>query len=284
MIVSHRAGEVRALLDVERRVGRRIGFVPTMGALHEGHLALIRAAAAACDVVVVSIFVNPAQFTDASDLAAYPRQQERDAEAARSAGADVVYAPDAAEMYPEGFATAVRVGGVSERWEGAHRGAAHFDGVALVVTKLLLTVGPDVAFFGAKDAQQVAVVRRLVADLQIPTTIEARPTVRDADGLALSSRNARLAADDRAAALSLSRSLREVGERVAAGETDVDALTAIGARLVADAGAVVDYWAIVDATTFEPLTRVPSAGALAIVAASVGDVRLIDNAVLAPQK
>jgi len=284
MIVSHRAGEVRALLDVERRVGRRIGFVPTMGALHEGHLALIRAAAAACDVVVVSIFVNPAQFTDASDLAAYPRQQERDAEAARSAGADVVYAPDAAEMYPEGFATAVRVGGVSERWEGAHRGAAHFDGVALVVTKLLLTVGPDVAFFGAKDAQQVAVVRRLVADLQIPTTIEARPTVRDADGLALSSRNARLAPDDRAAALSLSRSLREVGERVAAGETDADALTAIGARLVADAGAVVDYWAIVDATTFEPLTRVPSAGALAIVAASVGDVRLIDNAVLAPQK
>lgn len=268
------------MLEPYRRAGQRIGFVPTMGALHDGHLALIRAAAEQTDLVVVSIFVNPAQFTDASDLAAYPRTEESDVDAARSAGAAVVYAPSADEVYPPGFATSVRVGDVSERWEGAHRGAAHFDGVALVVTKLLLTTGADAAWFGAKDAQQVAVVRRLVADLDIPTSIEVLPTVRDADGLALSSRNQRLAPDDRVAALSLSASLREVAARVRAGESDAAALADAGRQVVERAGGIVDYWAVVDAATFEPLPRVPSRGALAIVAATIGGVRLIDNAVL----
>ncbi len=272
--------ELRERLAPARREGARIGFVPTMGALHEGHLELIRAAAADNAEVVVSIFVNPTQFNDPADLAAYPRTEERDVELARTAGATVVFAPSAAEMYPAGFSTSVHVTGVTERWEGASRGASHFDGVALVVTKLLSAVGADIAYFGQKDAQQVAVVRRFTTDLNLPTAIEARPTVRDADGLALSSRNARLTPTDRHAALSLSRSLATARERAAAGETDTAALAVEAHRILVDAGAEIEYWAIVDPGTFEPLAHVVP-GALAIVAARVGDVRLIDNATLA---
>lgn len=280
MISTHHLRDLRAALEPARRAGRRIGLVPTMGALHEGHLALIRAAAARNELVVVTIFVNPAQFTDAADLAAYPRTWEADAEAARTAGADVVFAPSADEVYPDGFSTHVRVHGVSERWEGAHRGAAHFDGVALVVTKLLLMAGADEAWFGAKDAQQVAVVRRLVADLNVPTAIEVLPTVRDADGLALSSRNVRLAPVDRAAALSLSASLKSADLRVREGETDAAFLSRAGRAAVEAVGGAVDYWAIVDPVSFEPLETVVPGSALAIVAAEVGGVRLIDNAPL----
>jgi len=271
--------ELRERLGGARRSERRIGLVPTMGALHEGHLALIRTAAEDNDEVVVSIFVNPTQFDDPADLHAYPRTEDHDTELAEAAGATLLFVPSAAEMYPAGFGTSVHVAGVSERWEGAMRGASHFDGVALVVTKLLVSVWADTAYFGQKDAQQVAVIRRFAADLNLPTAIAALPTVRDADGLALSSRNARLGADDREAALSLSRSLRRARDLVAAGERDSGRLEAEARRILLDAGARIEYWAVVDPSTFEPLTDVV-AGALAIVAVRVGPVRLIDNAPL----
>ena len=174
-----------------------------MGALHDGHLSLIRRARATCDEVVVSLFVNPAQFNEASDLAAYPRDEARDGALAAEAGVDLLFAPALAEVYPPGFATTVHVGGVTETLEGEHRGVAHFDGVATVVTKLLNMVGPDVAFFGQKDAQQALVIRRLVRDLDLPVRIEVCPTVREADGLALSSRNVHLRGADRERALAL---------------------------------------------------------------------------------
>ncbi|GAA4355080.1 pantoate--beta-alanine ligase [Microbacterium rhizosphaerae] len=279
-LVVRTVSELRERRAAIRRAEHRVGVVPTMGALHEGHLALIRAAAEENDEVVVSIFVNPTQFNDAADLDAYPRTEDRDVELAQAAGATLLFVPSAAEMYPAGFATSVHVGGVSERWEGATRGASHFDGVALVVTKLLVSVGADTAYFGQKDAQQVAVVRRLAADLNLPTTITALPTVRDVDGLALSSRNARLGTGDRETALSLSRSLQRARDLVAAGERDTARLEAEARRILQDAGAAIEYWAIVDPATFEPLAEVV-AGALGIVAARVGPVRLIDNAPLA---
>ncbi|MDL9980150.1 pantoate--beta-alanine ligase [Microbacterium candidum] len=278
-LVVRTVAELRERLLPARLAGERIGFVPTMGALHDGHLELIRGAAAENGEVVVSIFVNPTQFNDPADLASYPRTEERDVELARSAGATAVFAPSAGEMYPAGFSTSVHVTGVTERWEGASRGAAHFDGVAVVVTKLLSAVGADTAYFGQKDAQQVAVVRRFATDLNLPTRIRSLPTVRDADGLALSSRNVRLSADDREAALSLSRSLAGARRRVTEGETDTAVLAAEASRILSDAGASVEYWAVVDPVTFEPLDAIVP-GTLAIVAARVGDVRLIDNAVL----
>lgn len=275
---------VRAQVAAARAhsAGRSIALVPTMGALHEGHLALIRQAGADGSFVVVSVFVNPAQFNDPADLAAYPRTTERDARAAADAGADLVFAPSAAQMYPEGFNTSISVGGVSERWEGASRGASHFDGVALVVTKLLTIVAPDTAWFGAKDAQQLAVIRRVSADLNLPVQIRAADTVRDDAGLALSSRNARLRDQDRGAALSLGASLRAASDAVRAGERDAAALTKAALATLAAAGARPEYWAVVDPSSFEPLARVePGAPALAIVAAYAGDVRLIDNTPLA---
>lgn len=270
--------EVRTALKGARRDGRSIGFVPTMGALHEGHLHLIHTARDHHDEVVVSIFVNPTQFNDAADLAAYPRVEASDAEAAANAGAGLLFAPSADEMYPPGFATTVHVGGPSERLEGASR-PGHFDGVATVVTKLLNIVGADVAYFGQKDAQQLAVVRQMVADLNIPTKIEAVETVRDADGLALSSRNARLAADDRDRALALSRALRAAQRVVTsangASATAEDVLAAARAEFAAR-GIEPDYVELVDPTTFIPLPAVDG-DALLAVAARVGDVRLIDN-------
>lgn len=281
MRVIDSVAQLRAALDPIRRRGGRIGLVPTMGALHEGHLTLIREAARVSDEVVVSVFVNPTQFTDAADLAAYPRDPETDAAMAASAGATVVFAPTPGEVYPAGFSTGIRVGGVSEPWEGTARGAAHFDGVALVVTKLFLMVGADAAWFGRKDAQQVAVVRRLVRDLNIPIEIHAVPTVRDADGLALSSRNVRLSAADRAKALAIPRSLSAAGAAVADGETDAALLTARAHEALRAAGIEPEYWAIVDPDSFAPLTRIETES-LAIVAAPVGGVRLIDNELLSP--
>ena len=215
--------ELRAALNGPRRAGRSIGLVPTMGALHEGHISLIRRARATCDEVVVTLFVNPTQFDESADLAAYPRDEGRDATLAAEAGADILFAPPASEVYPRGFATTVTVDELSAPLEGAHRGAAHFAGVATVVTKLLNMAQPDVAFFGQKDAQQVAVIRRVVRDLDIPVRIEVGETIRDADGLALSSRNARLRGDDRARALALRRGLDAVRACAAAGERDATA-------------------------------------------------------------
>ncbi|WP_159501209.1 pantoate--beta-alanine ligase [Microbacterium sp. 18062] len=280
MTIIHTVAGLRAHLEDVR--GHSIGFVPTMGALHEGHLSLLRAARAENDVVVLSIFVNPAQFDDPSDLAAYPRTIEHDVELARSVGVDVVFAPDVDEVYPDGFATSVSVRGlVAETLEGARRGAGHFDGVATVVTKLLMAVLPRVAYFGAKDAQQVAVVRRLVVDLGIPVRIAVCPTSRDDDGLARSSRNTRLSPEERDRALSIPRALAAVETAVAAGETDAAALRSRATDILGEGGTAPEYVAFVDPLTFVP-APVLERPVLMAIAARVGAIRLIDNTVLTP--
>ncbi|GAA5166282.1 pantoate--beta-alanine ligase [Ornithinimicrobium tianjinense] len=266
--------DLRSALAPARAEGRRIGLVPTMGALHDGHLSLVRAARAACDVVVVSVFVNPTQFDDRADLTAYPRDEARDAALAAGAGADLLFAPSVEEMYPHGFATTVQVRGVSEPLEGEQRGVGHFDGVATVVTKLLLAASPDVAWFGQKDAQQVAVVRRLVADLGLPVTIEAAPTVREADGLAMSSRNVRIAPEDRRRALALKAGLDVAVEAASGG--DLRAAEQLGQQWMRVMRVDPEYLALVDPDTFAP-AHDPRRPSVAVVAARVGDVRLIDN-------
>jgi pantoate--beta-alanine ligase len=268
--------DLRAVLAAPRRGGDRIGLVPTMGALHAGHLALIERARADCDHVVVSLFVNPTQFNEASDLAAYPRDEATDAQLAAQARADVLFAPSAEEMYPTGFATRVVVAGPALVLEGEHRGAGHFEGVATVVLKLLNQVAPHVAYFGRKDAQQVAVIRRMVRDLDVPVEIAVVPTVREPDGLALSSRNVRLGPADRERALALRAALDAAERAVAAGERSADRVLA-AAREAMDAYDVEpEYLALVDPDTFAPLPTLEGA-ALVVVAARVGDVRLIDN-------
>jgi len=269
--------EVRAAVARVRERGGSVGLVPTMGAFHAGHDALMRAAREACDEVVVSLFVNPAQFEDQGDLAAYPRDEGADAARDAGLGVDVLFAPAREEVYPPGFATTVAVAGLSEVLEGAHRGPGHFAGVCTVVAKLLNVVGPDVAYFGQKDAQQVAVVRRMVRDLEIPVRVEVVPTVREPDGLALSSRNVRLGRADRARALALSRALRAAEAAVAAGERDAARVLAAG-RAAMD-GVEPEYLALVDPDAFTPLAAVDGR-ALVAVAARVGPVRLIDNALI----
>jgi len=270
--------EVRAALAEPRRAGRSIGLVPTMGALHQGHVSLIRRAREDCDEVVVSLFVNPAQFNEAADLAAYPRDEARDAALAADAGADLLWAPAVHDVYPPGFATTVHVGGVSESLEGEHR-PGHFDGVATVVTKLLVAVAPDVAYFGRKDAQQLAVIRRLVRDLALPLRVEGLPTVREADGLALSSRNARLSPDDRRRALALKRGLDAAAAAATAGTTDAEALRAAALAAMREHAVEPEYLAVVDPDTFDPVADVNGA-ALVAVAARVGEIRLIDNTLI----
>ncbi len=272
--------ELRAALNGPRRAGRSIGLVPTMGALHEGHLSLIRRARATCDEVVVTLFVNPAQFNDPRDLDAYPRDETHDATLAAEAGADVLFAPAPGEVYPRGFATTVTVDEISAPLEGAQRGTAHFAGVATVVTKLLNMVQPDVAFFGQKDAQQVAVIRRVVRDLDIPVRIEVGDTIRDDDGLALSSRNARLRGDERRRALALHRGLEAVRACHAAGERDATILAAIGRAAMAQLDVEPEYLELVVPDTFVPVDSVGDEPVLVAVAARVGDVRLIDNDIL----
>jgi pantoate--beta-alanine ligase len=273
--------DVRAALREARLAERRIGLVPTMGALHDGHLSLVRAARAACDVVVVSLFVNPAQFDEAADLAAYPRDEARDAELAAGAGADLLFAPAVEAVYPRGFATTVRVAGLTEHLEGEVRGSAHFEGVATVVTKLLNMVGPDVAYFGRKDAQQAAVIRRLVEDLDLPVRIAVEPTVRDADGLALSSRNVHLRGADRARALALKRALDAAAAAVAAGERDAGAVARAGRAAMVAAGVEPEYLAVVGPDDLLPVERVED-DVLIAVAARVGATRLIDNTIVSP--
>jgi pantoate--beta-alanine ligase len=267
--------ELRAELAPLRRAGRTIGLVPTMGALHEGHLSLMRRAVEVCDVVVVSLFVNPSQFNEAADLDVYPRDEARDTGLAAELGVDYLFAPSASEMYPPGFATTVSVTGVSAGLEGEHRGAGHFDGVATVVTKLLNMVSPDVAYFGQKDAQQAVVIRRFVSDLDIPARIEVCPTVRGADGLALSSRNALLSADERRRAPALYAALIAVRGAISAGEDSTGALAA-GRSVLEGAGADVEYLSLVDPETMEPLGELHG-DALVLVAARMGGTRLIDN-------
>jgi pantoate--beta-alanine ligase len=271
--------DVRAELRPARRDERVIGLVPTMGALHEGHLSLIRRARTSCDVVVVSLFVNPAQFNAAGDLAAYPRDEGRDATLAAEAGADLLFAPTLDEVYPPGFGTTVHVSGLTETLEGEHRGVSHFDGVTTVVTKLLNMVGPDVAFFGQKDAQQALVVRALVRDLDLPVRIEVCPTVREPDGLALSSRNVHLRGADRERALALRDALAAAEASLGAGERDAEVLRAAALAAMRGRGVEPDYLALVHPDDLSPVARVDGQ-VLVAVAASVGSTRLIDNTIL----
>ena len=256
--------------------GDDIAFVPTMGALHEGHLTLVARAKELADRVVVSIFVNPLQFNDPSDLDRYPRQEESDLAKLEGAGCDLVWLPTAADLYPEGFATTISVAGVSQLWEGEHR-PGHFDGVATVVAKLLISVVPTVALFGEKDFQQLAVIRRMTTDLGLGTRIVGVPTVRDSDGLALSSRNALLSGDERERAVALPNALNEAAEAIRSGE-DVQVTLDVARSQLAGAGfAAVDYVALVDAGTLEPLSKRGSGDARLIAAATIGATRLIDN-------
>jgi pantoate--beta-alanine ligase len=262
--------------DRLRHAGQLIGLVPTMGALHEGHLSLIRRAAVDNDQVIVSVFVNPTQFNDPADLARYPRSLDRDADLAASAGATLIYAPAVEEIYPAGFATNVHVSGVTDLWEGESR-PGHFDGVATVVSILLNQVRPDRAYFGEKDFQQLAMIRQLRRDLALPGEIVACPIVREADGLAMSSRNVRLGEADRAIAPSLYQALTAMREAAISGETTALKLAILGAVLVRRAPEIkLEYLQIVDPLTLEPDEEVVP-GSRAIVAALVGGVRLIDN-------
>jgi pantoate--beta-alanine ligase len=268
---------IREHVAAAHAAGRSVALVPTMGAFHGGHHALMRAARERCDEVVVWLFVNPKQFEEASDLAAYPRDEARDAAEAEALGVDVLYAPPVEEVYPPGFATTVRVEGLSDVLEGSERGPGHFAGVCTVVTKMLNMVTPDVAFFGQKDAQQVAVLRRMVRDLDMPVELAVIPTVREIDGLAMSSRNARLDEGERRRAVALSRGLRAAEDAVAAGERDATAITA-AARAAMDS-VEPDYLALVDPDSFEPVQNV-NGRVLVAVAARIGATRLIDNTII----
>jgi pantoate--beta-alanine ligase len=273
--------ELREALAPARREGQTIGLVPTMGALHDGHLSLVHHARERCDVVVVSLFVNPAQFNERGDLDRYPRDEDRDVELAAQAGADVLFAPSVEEVYPRGFATTVEVLGVTERLEGAARGGAHFRGVSTVVTKLLCMALPDVAYFGQKDAQQVVVIRRLARDLNLPVRIEALPTVRERDGLAMSSRNALLSSDERARALALPAALDAARALAATGERSAARLLDAAHAALRPFDVEPEYLELVEPDTLEPIDTLTGAALLAI-AARLGEVRLIDNTILDP--
>ncbi|HZA89470.1 MAG TPA: pantoate--beta-alanine ligase [Solirubrobacterales bacterium] len=274
--------ELRERLVAPRREGRSIGLVPTMGAFHEGHLSLIRAARKGCEVVVVTLFVNPTQFRPGEDLDSYPRDEPRDVELAEAEGVDLLFAPSAGEMYPAGFATAVEVSGLTEVLDGAPelRGPEHFRGVTTVVAKLLNIVQPDVAFFGQKDAQQAIVIRRMVRDLDFPVRIEILPTVRESDGLAMSSRNRYLTEDDRERAVALHRALSAAEEAAAGGGRTVEAALAAARAELRDAGIEPEY---LEARYTEDLTPAESLNGrpvLVALAARVGRARLIDNTVI----
>ena len=276
IIVLRTTADVRAAVSDSRRAGASIGLVPTMGAFHEGHLSLMRRAREQCDRVVVSLFVNPTQFNEQADLDHYPRDEGRDASLAAAAGVDFLFAPPVEQIYPSGFASTVSISGVTETLEGAERGRGHFDGVATVVTKLFNIVSPDVAYFGQKDAQQVAVIRRLVRDLDMPVRIEVCPIVRERDGLAMSSRNVRLSGSERERASALHRVLAAVKELAAAGERDAAALKSTAMAALTSSGVEPEYFELVSADTLAPVRRIEGE-VLALVAARVGATRLIDN-------
>ena len=273
--------QMQQLAEEARRAGKSIGCVPTMGALHEGHLSLIRRSRAENDLVVMTLFVNPIQFDRKDDLARYPRDLDRDTRLAGEAGVDIIYSPGVDEMYPDGYATYVTMEGLADRWEGATR-PGHFRGVATVCTKLFTACRPHRAYFGQKDYQQSLVVRRLVADLNLGFEIVVLPTVREADGLALSSRNVLLSAEERRQASVLSRSLSVAQAAVKRGERDAEKVRAgIEAQIRTAPLAVVDYVAVCDPDTLEALTRI-AVRAVALVAARFGATRLIDNVLLEP--
>jgi pantoate--beta-alanine ligase len=276
MEVARTVDALRARLAPWKQAGDRIGLVPTMGALHAGHMALVDAAQAGCRRVVVSIFVNPKQFGPNEDLAAYPRREAVDLDLLRGAGIDLAFVPPTAEIYPPGFATLVRVGGLCDGLCGAQR-PGHFDGVATVVTKLLLQSLPDAAYFGEKDYQQLMIVRRLVSDLDIPVRIEGVPTVRQPDGLALSSRNRYLSQEERRIAPTLARVLRDIAAALAAAPAAVGPEIARGRDELARAGFAVEYLEIREAATLSPLAAAIAAPARVFAAVRLGRTRLIDN-------
>ena len=282
MNVARTPAEVREALATARRENRRIGLVPTMGYLHKGHLSLLAAAREECDIVVMSLFVNPAQFRPGEDFDSYPRDEESDLRLAEEAGADLVYAPASADVYPDGFSTEVRVSGLTEVLEGdpASRGPEHFHGVTTVVAKLFNTVGPDVAYFGQKDAQQAVVIRRMAADLDFPVQIRTLPIIREADGLAKSSRNVRLSPADRERAAALSQALRVVRERA---ETErLDEALERGRQELEAAGIRPEYLEARDAETLAPVAERNGRPVLVAVAARLGETRLIDNVLIEP--
>ncbi len=274
--------ELRSALSEPRRAGRSIGLVPTMGFLHEGHLSLLRAARAACDTVVMSLFVNPSQFGQGEDLDRYPRDEERDLRLAAEVGVDFVYAPSVDDVYPEGFATRVEVEGLTEVLCGdpARRGSGHFRGVTTMVAKLFNSVQPDVVYFGQKDAQQAAVIRRMARDLDFALGVEVLPTVREPDGLAMSSRNAYLGPEDRERAAALSRALRVAEER--AREASLQAGLEAARRELDAAGIEPEYLEARDAEELSPVAELNSRPVLIALAARVGGARLIDNVLIRP--
>jgi len=272
-------GELRQGLAARRREGESIGLVPTMGYFHEGHLSLMRRARGECGVVVVSLFVNPTQFNDANDLAVYPRDETRDAAMAESVAVDYLFAPEVTEMYAPDASTSVVVQSVTEALEGESRGPGHFRGVATVVSKLFNIVQPDVAYFGQKDAQQALVIRRMVRDLNFQLRVEVCPTVREADGLAMSSRNVRLAPGARAQALALKRGLDAATAAIESGQRDASRVEAAGRAAMQSLGVDAEYFAVVSAETLVARETICGETLLA-VAARVGGVRLIDNQIV----
>src|SRR4051812_3632040 len=277
-----RKDQLRAALEPSRRDGSSIGLVPTMGCLHKGHLSLLRAARTECDVVVMSLFVNPAQFGPGEDLDRYPRAEVRDLELAGDAGTDLVYAPEIEEVYPPGFSTHITVEGLTEVLCGnpRSRGPEHFRGVTTVVAKLFNSVQPDVAYFGQKDAQQAAVIRRMVADLDFPLRIEVLPTVREPDGLAMSSRNAYLDEEDRSRARALHQALLVAARSARAGSLEA-ALEAARDELAA-AGIEPEYLEACDPADLAPVAELDGRPVLVAVAARIGGARLIDNVLIQP--
>jgi pantoate--beta-alanine ligase len=278
MITVSDLSSLRDLIGKARSSGKTIGFVPTMGAIHEGHLTLVRRAREESAYVVVSIFVNPLQFGPGEDYQRYPRRLPEDARLLEQAGVDLLYTPDAAQFYPPNFATSVEVAGVSDGGEGAIR-PGHFRGVATVVAKLFLQVSPDVAYFGRKDLQQVAVLRRMVGDLDFPIRLVAVETVREPDGLAMSSRNAYLAPFERQQAAALSRALFAARDRAARGERDREALERQTRAELEKSGLAVDYVEVVDGATMRQTARVEPGSTMA-AAVRAGKTRLIDNVLL----
>jgi pantoate--beta-alanine ligase len=275
MQIIRRLSDLSPALLSWREAGEIIALVPTMGALHAGHMALVEAAKEEADRVVASIFVNPLQFGPTEDLDRYPRQEAEDARLLEHHGCDLLWMPTADQLYPPGFATTISVSGVSERWDGASR-PGHFAGVAIVVAKLFTAVRPDLAFFGEKDFQQLAVIRRMTIDLGLGLTIHGVETVRDADGLALSSRNAYLSSDERRRALALPQSMDQAREAILGGEP-VEAALGDARRKLKGAGfSLIDYFALVDAATLEPIEK-PAGEMRLIAAATIGATRLIDN-------
>src|SRR5215469_2569902 len=284
--------QMRSACHTAKRTDRRIGFVPTMGALHEGHLSLVRAARAQSDVVAVSIFVNPTQFGPNEDFSKYPRSFERDCELLEEEGVDLLFAPSVEEMYPQGTMTCVTVEGLSDKLCGRSR-PGHFRGVTTVVTKLFNIVGPDLVFFGQKDAAQLAIIRRMVSDLDFLVQMVGCPIVREPDGLALSSRNAYLDPQQRRASLALHRALLEIQQMLDRGERNLERLIEAGKRMISEEpGVRLDYLEIVDPESLEPIPQtrwgqapqlsraLPSRQGLVAIAAFVGNTRLIDNVVL----